>query len=137
VSRVTSDYVDKGRLHVLQDKPIPPYVAIFRIHGPFLFGATDKITRVLDRINDLPPIVIFRLRNMTAIDATGMKALEEVAVRLRASGRTALFCGALEQPRAILRSSGFPERVGEANFCPHVDAALERARAVYEGGGPD
>jgi len=132
VSRVTDDYVDEGKVHVLQDKPIPPYVAIFRIHGPFLFGATDKITRVLDRLDELPPVVIFRLRNMTAIDATGTKALEEVAMRLRASGRTAIFCGALPQPRAILVSSGFPERVGEENVCPHVDAALARARAVYD-----
>jgi len=37
VSRVTSDYVDAGRVHVLQDKPIPPNVAIFRVHGPLLF----------------------------------------------------------------------------------------------------
>jgi SulP family sulfate permease len=132
VSRVTTEYVDKGRLHVLQDKAIPPYVAIFRIHGPFLFGATDKITRVLDHIDQLPPVVIFRLRNMTAIDSTGMKALEEVAARLRVSGRTAVFCGALEQPRAILRSSGFPQRIGEENFVAHVDAALDRARALHE-----
>jgi SulP family sulfate permease len=130
VSRVTDDYVDAGKVHVLQDKPIPPYVAIFRIHGPFLFGATDKITRVLDRIDDLPPVVIFRLRNMTAIDATGLRALEEVAARLRGSGRTALFCGALEQPRAIMRSSGFPQHVGEENFCPNVEAALARAREL-------
>jgi SulP family sulfate permease len=133
VSRVTEDYVDEGRVHVLQDKPIPPYVAIFRIHGPFLFGATEKITRVLDRIDELPPVVIFRLRNMTAIDATGIRALEEVATRLRASGRTALFCGALEQPRAVMQSSGFPQHVGEDNFCPHVDAALERARVIHSG----
>ena len=38
VSRVTDDYVDAGKVHVLQDKPIPPYVAIFRIHGPFLLS---------------------------------------------------------------------------------------------------
>ena len=130
VSRVTDDYVDQGRVHVLQDKPIPSYVAIFRVHGPFLFGATEKLTRVLDRIDDLPPVVVFRLRNMTAIDATGIRALEEVATRLRASGRTAVFCGAPEQPRALLTSSGFPEHVGAENFVPHVDAALERARVV-------
>jgi SulP family sulfate permease len=135
VSRVTDDYVDEGRVHVLQDKPIPPYVAIFRVHGPFLFGATEKITRVLDRIDELPPVVIFRLRNMTAIDATGIRALEEVATRLHASGRTALFCGALEHPRALLRSSGFPTHVGEKNFVPHVDAALERAREIHASSG--
>jgi sulfate permease, SulP family len=132
VSRVTDDYVDEGRVHVLQDKPIPPYVAIFRVHGPFLFGATGKITSVIDRIDELPPVVIFRLRNMTAIDATGIRALEEVATRLHDSGRTALFCGALEQPRALLTASGFPEHVGEKNFVPHVDAALARAREVYD-----
>ena len=132
VSRVTTDYVDQGRVHVLQDKPIPPYVAIIRVHGPFLFGATEKITRVLDHMDGLPPVVIFRLRNMTAIDATGIRALEEVATRLQASGRTAVFCGAPEQPRALLRSSGFPEHVGEQNFVPHVDAALARAREIHE-----
>ncbi|HUR21429.1 MAG TPA: SulP family inorganic anion transporter [Vicinamibacterales bacterium] len=135
VSRVTDDYVDEGRVHVLQDKPIPPYVAIFRVHGPFLFGATEKIMGVIDRIDELPPVVIFRLRNMTAIDATGIRALEEVATHLHDSGRTAVFCGALEQPRALLRSSRFPEHVGEENFVPHVDAALNRAREIYGATG--
>ena len=32
---------------------------------------------------DLPPIVILRLRNMTAIDATGLHALEELADKLQ------------------------------------------------------
>ncbi len=89
--------------------------------------------RVLDRVDELPPVVCFRLRNMTAIDATGVRALEDVAAQLRASERTALFCGALEQPKAILVSSGFPEKFGAGNFCPHVDAALERATVINSG----
>ena len=44
VSRVTAEYVEDGRAHTLQDKRIPPYVTIFRIHGPFLFGTTDKMS---------------------------------------------------------------------------------------------
>src|SRR5437764_540899 len=43
VSQVTDDYVEDGRVHILQDKDIPYYATIFRIHGPFLFGATDKV----------------------------------------------------------------------------------------------
>src|SRR5437899_531393 len=50
VSRVTPDYVEHGRPHILQDKIIPPYVAVFRIHGPFLFGATDKLDDLTDRL---------------------------------------------------------------------------------------
>ena len=130
VSRVTGEYVEAGRVHVLQDKPIPPYVAIFRIHGPFLFGATDKLQRVLDRMDDLPSVIIFRLRNMTTVDATGLKALEDAALRLRESGRTAIFCGAPDHPRAAMRRAGFDAVVGAENITPNVDAALVRAAAV-------
>jgi SulP family sulfate permease len=130
VARVTEDYVDSGRAHTLQDKEIPPYVAIFRIHGPFLFGTTDQLDAVADKIDDLPPIVIFRLRNMTALDATGLRALEDVTERLHASGRAAIFCGAREQPRAVMDQAGFIEAVGRENVCEHVEAALERARSV-------
>ena len=71
VSQVTDDYVEDGRVHILQDKDIPYYATIFRIHGPFLFGATDKIHAVTENVHKLPPVVILRLRNMTALDATG------------------------------------------------------------------
>ncbi|HEX6213838.1 MAG TPA: SulP family inorganic anion transporter, partial [Vicinamibacterales bacterium] len=64
VSRVTPEYIESGRPHILQDKIIPDYVAIFRIHGPFLFGSTDKLAGVA-HLSDLAPIVILRLRNMT------------------------------------------------------------------------
>jgi SulP family sulfate permease len=132
VSRVTSDYLEEGRLHILQDKPVPDFVTIFRIHGPFLFGATDKLQHIADRLDHLPPIVIFRLRNMTAVDATGLRALEDLAGRLRDSGRTAIFCGAREQPRAVMDQAHFADIVGADNICPHISAALDRARQIHE-----
>ena len=127
VSRVTSDYIESGRAHSLQDKNIPPYVAIFRIHGPLLFGVTDKVAVIADTIDRLPPIVIVRLRNMTALDGTGLKALEEVAARVQASGRTILFCGAREQPAAVMRQAEFHRHVGEGNICANILVALQRA----------
>jgi len=130
IARVTSSYLEEGRVHVLQDKHIPDFVTIFRIHGPFLFGATDKLHRIIDALDDLTPVVIFRLRNMTAVDATGLRALEDVALRLRASGRTAIFCGAREQPRAVMAQAGFPAIVGPDNVCASIDAALARAQAI-------
>jgi SulP family sulfate permease len=131
VSMVTSDYIESGRAHSLQDKTIPPYVAIFRIHGPLLFGVTDKVARITDYLEDLPPIVIVRLRNMTAIDATGLKALEEVADRVQGSGRTLLLCGAREQPAALMRSADFHRHVGAENICVNVLVALERAEELH------
>ena len=127
VSEVTDDYVEAGRAHILQDKDIPDYVRVFRIHGPFLFGATDKLDLVHEQLDDLPPVVVLRLRNMTAIDATGLRVLEELATKLQASGRALLFCGALSQPRKLMEQAGFDEHVGAENICPNIEAALQRA----------
>jgi SulP family sulfate permease len=132
VSEVTDDYVEDGRMHILQDKDIPYYATIFRIHGPFLFGATDKISSVTENLHRLPPVVIIRLRNMTAIDATGLYALEDVAKQLHASGRTLILCGAREQPARLMRQAEFEEVVGRENICANVGEALGRAEDVFE-----
>ena len=132
VSQVTGDYVEDGRLHILQDKEIPYYATIFRIHGPFLFGATDKISAVTEKIQELPPIVIIRLRNMTAIDATGLFALEEIAKKLHSTKRTLILCGAREQPAQMIHQGEFEEVVGRENICANVQEALRRAEAVFE-----
>jgi sulfate permease, SulP family len=131
VSRVTEDYIEDGRVHILQDKDIPPYTAVYRIHGPFLFGVTDKISTIMDNLQELPPIVILRLRNMTAIDATGIAALEELADQLRRNGRSMLTCGARPQPAALLQESGFERHVGAENMCENISAALKRAETIH------
>ncbi|MGE5084412.1 MAG: SulP family inorganic anion transporter [Acidobacteriota bacterium] len=132
VSQVTDDYVEDGRVHILQDKDIPYYATIFRIHGPFLFGATDKIAAVTENVHKLPPVVILRLRNMTALDATGLFAIEEVAKQLHASKRTLILCGAREQPAQLIHQAEFAELIGEENICENVQEALRRAEEVYE-----
>ena len=132
VSEVTDDYIEDGRVHILQDKDIPYYATIFRIHGPFLFGATEKIAAVTENMHELPPIVIIRLRNMTAIDATGLYALEDVARQLHATGRTLILCGAREQPAQLIHQAEFEDVVGRENICANVLEALQRAETVFE-----
>jgi sulfate permease, SulP family len=132
VSRVTQDYVEDGRVHVLQGKDIPEYATVFRIHGPFLFGATDKFGELLDTLDELPPIVILRLRNMTAIDATGLGAIRDLADQLHDSGRSLLLCGAREQPARLMHQAEFERHVGTENIVPSIEDALERAAEVYQ-----
>jgi SulP family sulfate permease len=131
VSKVTDDYIEGGRVHSLQDKDIPDYAAVFRIHGPFLFGVTDKLTEITDALSSLPPIVILRLRNMTAIDATGIAALEELADKLQASGRSMLMCGARPQPASLMREAGFDRHIGSENICENISDALKRAEEIH------
>src|SRR5271165_1492502 len=132
VSQVTDEYVEDGRMHILQDKDIPYYATIFRIHGPFLFGATDKVSAVTENLHTLPPVVILRLRNMTALDATGLFAIEEVARQLQASNRVLILCGAREQPASLIHQAEFEEVVGAENICENVQAAIRRAEEVHD-----
>ena len=132
VSQVTEEYLREGHVHILQHKEIPSYVTIFRIHGPFLFGATDKIEKITKRLSELPPILILRLRNMTAIDATGLQALESLSDAVHESGRGLILCGAREQPARLMNQAEFEEHVGTGNICPSIADALERAEVLYQ-----
>jgi len=132
VAAVTREYLREGMAHTLQDKEIPPNTTILRIHGPFLFGTTEKLIEATSDLHALDKIVILRLRNMTAIDATGLHAIEQLARRLHASGRTLLLCGAREQPARFLARADFVDHVGQQNIVPHVRAALERAAQLNQ-----
>jgi SulP family sulfate permease len=133
VSRVTREYIEAGRPHILQDKIIPDNVAIFRIHGPFMFGGTAKLREISDQADELPPVVVLRLRNMTAVDATGLSAIEELAGDLRKKGRTLILCGAPSQPMAAIQKAELYRHLGADNICASVQAALDRA-AIIAGG---
>ena len=131
VSYVTDEYIRDGMPHVLQGRIVPPYVTLLRIHGPFLFGTTEKLVEATANIDAFEPIVILRLRNMTAIDATGIHAIETFAKRLHDSGRALILCGAMEQPSKLLSGARFLERVGQENMMPNVQAALDRAGELF------
>lgn len=133
VARVTPEYVVEGMEHSLQHHDIPADVAIYRIHGPFLFGATDKLDVIEQDLDSLPQLVILRLRNMTALDATGLNAIEHLATRLHASGRTLILCGMRNQPKTMMARADFQAQVGSDNIVPTVQAALARARALLAG----
>ena len=130
VAKVTDDYLSDSQDHLLQFHELPLGVAIFRIHGPFLFGSTDKVSEITDQLDDLPPVVIIRLRNMTAIDATGIQALEELTHEIVDSGRYVLFCGLREQPAQLMAKSGFSQKIGNENICSNVKEALSRAETL-------
>ena len=135
---VTPAYIDDGEAHILQGKDIPANVSILRIHGPFLFGTTEKLGEATADLKPFATVVILRLRNMTAIDATGIHALEQFSDRLHKAGKTLLLCGARDQPARLIAGSDFIKHIGAENVLPHVQAALARAREIqadFEGIG--
>jgi SulP family sulfate permease len=131
VAAVTPDYIIESVHHSLHRLTIPPYVRIFRIHGPFLFGATDKLNVVTDNLESLPEIVVLRLRNMNALDGTGLRAFEDLADALHGSGRELVLCGARRQPAHLMERADFHSHVGPENICENVGEAMRRAEQIH------
>jgi SulP family sulfate permease len=133
VSMVTPEYIREGQPHILQDKDVPAFVSILRIHGPFLFGTTDKLAEQTADLSQFSRILILRLRNMTAIDATGLHAFEVLSDRLKKADRSLILCGACDQPARVMSQFEFVEHIGEKNIAANVQDALKRANEIDAG----
>ena len=111
-------------------REVPEGVAVFEIDGPFFFGAADKFKSAINRIDRPPRVLILRLRHVPAIDATALRALEDVLLRSARSGTQVVLSGVQPGPLATLRRAGVTGLVGEANLTGDIDGALARARAL-------
>src|SRR5581483_7191020 len=57
-------------------KDVPRGVLIYRVFGALLFGAADKLDNVIRRTGADTRVVILHVAAVTALDATGLNALE-------------------------------------------------------------
>jgi len=135
VAKVTSDYVNDGYATRFQGKEIPDYVAIYRIHGPFLFGRRTKSRRSPgDRRaaahRRAPPE---HDRESTPPGCSLSKTSPRRCHRVRPA---LLFCGAREQPRKLDGPGRLRRVVGRENMCDNVLAAAWLARKAIMKGGP-
>lgn len=111
-------------------KKIPPNTRVYEINGPMFFAASDKYKYVLDDKNI--DILCIRMRNVPAIDATGVEALNRIVKRCERHNVKVIFSHVNEQPMHAMEKAGFIERVGKENFCDHIDNALIRAAQLEE-----
>jgi SulP family sulfate permease len=112
--------------------PLPPGVVVFEVNGPFFFGAADRFRHAMSQIEEPPRVIILRLRQVPAIDATAMAALADVVERTKNAGGAIVLSGARSGPLEHLRRAGVVARVGKANVVPDFEAAVRRARVIVE-----
>jgi SulP family sulfate permease len=116
----------------IREKIVPPGVMVYRIEGPFFFGAAEKLEAALSRYAAVPRAVIFRMRNVPAIDATGLHALEVMLDKFQRRGTQLVLSGVQPQPMKVLYNTGFVDQIGLDNVCPNIDTALARAGTLAQ-----
>lgn len=107
-------------------RAVPKNTMVYEVSGPLFFGVADKILKITlhERMNCL----VLRMRSVNAIDATAMHSLEQLAENCQRKQIHIIFSHVKEQPMNVMRKAGFVERVGNENFCAHIDEALKRAQ---------
>lgn len=111
-------------------RTIPEGVLVFRVFGAFFFGAADKLDTSLREAGQLPEVLILRMRDVLAMDATGLDALEDLFEKLKKQRKSLVLCGPHSQPLFALTRAGFIDRLGAVNICGDMPSALGRADEI-------
>lgn len=132
VQDMLSEDADEA-LDPAMSEPLPHGVEVFKVHGTLFFGAASKFKDAIRRVEKPPKVLILRLREVLTIDATGLRALEDLLDKARGDGMTIVMTALQAQPRAVLGRAGILDRVGEENVVPHFRRAVERAKEILAG----
>lgn len=109
---------------------VPKAIRVFEISGPMFFGMTDRVANITTK--EYTKCLIIRMRSVPAIDATAMKALEDLCDKCHSKGITVVFSHLNEQPLKSMQKAGLFEKIGADNFKDHIDDALDYAKKLCE-----
>lgn len=128
ITKVTPESEPEGAHHSLIGKDVPSGVMVYRIYGPFFFGAAEKMEEAFESIYDLPRVLILKMHTVPAMDATALNALESLYEKLRSRGCHLILSAPHTQPFFMMTQAGFIDRLGPENVTADLDDALTRSR---------
>lgn len=111
---------------------VPQGVEIYEINGPFFFGAANKFKEVMHVVEKAPQVRILRMRNVPAIDSTGLHLLKELYNDSKKSGVHLILSGVHAQPLSALQQFGLYEDIGPENIFSNIDESINRARELLD-----
>lgn len=128
-SWVYKENLDENEISEHTDlKNVPENTMVYEVFGPMFFGATNDYLQFTKEENK--NVLILRMRNVPAMDITGLDALEEALATCQKRNIHLLLSHVNEQPMHVMEKAGFVEKLGAENFCENIDAALERAASL-------
>lgn len=126
-------WVDKDNLdneEISEDidlKRVPKHTVVYEILGSLFFGATTEFLNFTHE--EGKRVLILRMRNVPAMDISGLEALEETFEICKKKKMTLILSHVNEQPYHVMEKAGFIEKIGRDNICKNIDASLERAES--------
>lgn len=130
---VDKDSLDDTELPENTDlKYVPSNTVVYEIFGSLFFGAANDFLNFTHEEGKNKNILILRMRNVPAMDISGLEALEETLEICQKRGMTLILSHVNKQPYHVMEKAGFVEKVGQENLCENIDASLKRAASLAE-----
>ncbi len=138
IQAITREFREEDDLNgadpgAIAKRSVPKEVEVYEVNGPFFFGVADRVKDVLAIIGKPPKVFILRMRNVPAMDATGMNALMDLHAKCVRQGTILILSGIHAQPLFALEKAGNADLIGRENLAADVDEALARARSILDG----
>ena len=130
VRYILDEHEDKDQIELIDSIKTPENVSLYEINGPFFFGAADKFVHAIREIGIPTKILILKMSNVPAMDATGFHALEMLYDLCKKHHTQLIMLNLQEQPINALQKYGFVSTLGKENFCSNVEQAIQRANAL-------
>lgn len=109
---------------------LPEGVEVFRINGPFFFGAAARLGDELDQMRLPPKVFILRMGNVPFIDASGVAALEKFVAGAFARGTRVILCGVQPDVREVIEKLGLTAGPRAVTVTKNFEKALVAAREL-------
>ena len=123
------DYERQDNL-AISGRSIPPGVEVFEIYGPFFFGVANQFKDALGIVKKTPKVLILRMRHVMSVDATAMRALEDIVDKVKRDGTRLILSGVTPQLHKLLKQNGFRQKLEDVYIFPDIDSALEEAKRL-------
>ncbi|MBS3944762.1 MAG: sulfate permease [Melioribacter sp.] len=130
ITRELADEEESYDPNSINRREVPKSVEVFEVNGPFFFGAASTFKDAMHVIEEPPKVRIIRMRNVPAIDATGLHTLEEFYKDSKKQGTTIVLSGVHTQPLYAMTQAGLLDLFGQENVFGNIDDALDRAREI-------
>lgn len=132
--RKMADLHDNRYEEEAQRAQLPEGVEVFRITGPVFFGIAGDLVDTLKSMNQMPKVLILRLRMVPYLDATGATAIHNIIRRCQDKGTMVILSGVQPQPQKILRNEHVEHGKQGVIFSPDYVTSLKIAEDIVAAG---
>ena len=132
ITNELEDTDELSDLYGIANRNIPSQVEVYEINGPLFFGAAYKFEETIKNSGKHPRVLIIRMRNVPAIDSTGLHILRQIINIFKKQHATIILSGVCAQPLEALTGSGLVSMIGSENILKSIDDSLKRAQIILD-----